>query len=297
MLGIVKLQVWRGSFTCLLLCRLVESKRCCPILGKSASKGMGVEIKDSDTIRWPDTSGGHVFSVKDVMSSSKPLTKVQVIEMFPDVFNEGLGLLDGKYHICLNDSAKPVQHAPWQVQVALCSKIKDTLEELHSAEFIEPVSKPTPWISSTCMLAVPKKNGKIRICPNPKDLNKAILWENYPMPTIEDIATRLHGTKVFSTLNAKNGFWHVKLDGESSLPFTCPLAAIVRVGQYSPQVPAASVFANYSCIKHQLLLVDKSNEKLCLSFTNFVISAYYLKYQKLYVFMLFLKETINNSLI
>ena len=25
-LGTVKLQVWRGSFTCLLLCRLVESK-------------------------------------------------------------------------------------------------------------------------------------------------------------------------------------------------------------------------------------------------------------------------------
>ena len=30
-LGTVKLQVWRGSFTCLLLCRLVESKRCRPI--------------------------------------------------------------------------------------------------------------------------------------------------------------------------------------------------------------------------------------------------------------------------
>jgi len=27
-LGTVKLQVWKGSFTCLLLCRLVESKRC-----------------------------------------------------------------------------------------------------------------------------------------------------------------------------------------------------------------------------------------------------------------------------
>ena len=36
------------------------------------------------------------------------------------------------------------------------------------------------------------------------------------MPTIEDIATRLHGAKVFSILDAKNGFWHVKLDEESS---------------------------------------------------------------------------------
>ena len=78
-LGTVKLQVWKGSFTCLLLCRLVESKRCRPILGKSACEVMGVvDIKDSDAIRRPYTSGGHVFSVKDVMSSSRPLTKEQV---------------------------------------------------------------------------------------------------------------------------------------------------------------------------------------------------------------------------
>ena len=35
-----------------------------------------------------------------------------------------------------------------------------------------------------------------RICLDPKVLNKAILWENYPMPTMEDITTRLHGAKV-----------------------------------------------------------------------------------------------------
>ena len=35
------------------------------------------------------------------------------------------------------------------------------------------------------------------------------------MPTIEDIVTCLHGAKVFSILDAKNGFWHVKLNKES----------------------------------------------------------------------------------
>ena len=106
-LGTVKIQVWRGSFTCQLLCRLMESRRC----RKSACEGMGVvEIKDSEVIWRPHTSGGQVFSVEDVTSSSKPLTKEQVIEMFPDVFDEGLGLLEGEYHIRLNDSTKPVHH-------------------------------------------------------------------------------------------------------------------------------------------------------------------------------------------
>ena len=211
----LKIQVWRGSFACLLLCRLVESKRCRPILGKVACVGMGVvEIKDSDAVHQLDTSGGEIFSVQNVTSSSRPPTKEQIIEMFPDVFDEGLGLLEGEYHIRLNDSASPIQHAPPRGQVALRDKIKESLEELHSSGVIELVSRPTPWISA--MLADPKKNGKIGICLDPKDLNEAILRENCPMPTIEEIATRLHGAKVFSVLDTKNGFWHVKLDEESS---------------------------------------------------------------------------------
>ena len=43
---------------------------------------------------------------------------------------------------------------------------------------------PTPWIS--LMVVVPKKNGKLCICLDPMDLNRALQWENYSMPTIEE---------------------------------------------------------------------------------------------------------------
>ena len=79
---------------------------------------------------------------------------------------------------------------------------------------IASVTTPTAWVSS--MVVVPKKNGKLRICLDPKDLNQAIQREHYPLPTIEDVATRLHGAKVFTKLDVKSGFWHVKLDEESS---------------------------------------------------------------------------------
>ena len=151
-----------------------------------------------------------LFKVQDAVSSSKILAKEQVIEMFPDAFYDGPGVLEGEYHIRLDESAKPVQYALRRGQVALRAKIKEILDELHSSGVIEPVTKPSPWISS--MLAVPKNNGKILICLDPKNLNKAVFRENYLMPTIKDIATRLHGAKVFTVLDAKSGFWHVKLD-------------------------------------------------------------------------------------
>ena len=61
-----------------------------------------------------------------------------------------------------------------------------------------------------------KKNGSVRICLDPRNLNKAIFREHYPMKTIEEITAELSEAKVFSTLDASSGFWHIKLDGESS---------------------------------------------------------------------------------
>ena len=81
-------------------------------------------------------------------------------------------------------------------------------------DIIAPATKSTSWISS--MVVVPKKNGDVRICLDPKDLNKAIQREHYPLPTIEDVATRLYGAKLFTILDVRNEFWHVVLDESSS---------------------------------------------------------------------------------
>ena len=98
--------------------------------------------------------------------------------------------------------------------MALRDRLKETLDDLVLQGIIAPVTTPTRWISS--MVVVPKKNGTLRICLDPKDLNKAIQREHYPMPTIEDIATRLHGAKMFTILDVRCGFWHVLLDEPSS---------------------------------------------------------------------------------
>ena len=98
--------------------------------------------------------------------------------------------------------------------MAIREQLKDTLTRLTEQEIIQPVTEPTAWINS--MVVVPKKNGSLRICLDPKDLNKAIQRHHYPLPTIEDIATRLHGAKVFTIVDVKNGFWHVALDEQSS---------------------------------------------------------------------------------
>ena len=61
-----------------------------------------------------------------------------------------------------------------------------------------------------------KPNGKLRVCLDPKPLNKALKRNHYPLPTVDDLLPELSRAQVFSVVDIKNGFWHVPLDDESS---------------------------------------------------------------------------------
>ena len=73
----------------------------------------------------------------------------------------------------------------------------------------------TPWVSS---LTYPKKpNGKLRICLDPKDLNKAIIRENHKALTLEEIAHELTGATKFSKVDGNKAFFGMHLTKQASL--------------------------------------------------------------------------------
>ena len=55
-----------------------------------------------------------------------------------------------------------------------------------------------------------------KLCLDPKDLNQAIKRLKYQMPTLEEVLPNLSNAKVFSTLDAKDGFYQISLDEKSS---------------------------------------------------------------------------------
>ena len=111
-------------------------------------------------------------------------------------------------------SGRKLSHPPHRVPVALKDRLKKELDGMVEEGILTPVNQPTDWVSS--MVTVLKPN-KLRICIDPKDLNRAIKRSYYPMPTTEEVATKLSKAKVFTVLNPKSGFWQIKLDEESSM--------------------------------------------------------------------------------
>ena len=79
---------------------------------------------------------------------------------------------------------------------------------------IEKVDNPTDWVNS--MVTIIKPTGKLCICIDPRDLNKAIKREYYPTRTIEEVVTRMPNAKVLSILDASSSFWQIELDPESA---------------------------------------------------------------------------------
>lgn len=141
------------------------------------------------------------------------MTMEKIKTEFEDVFT-GDGCLEGEYSIEIDKSVPPVKLIKRRVPVAMMAPLKEELKDLGRRGIITPVERCTDWIS--CMVSVKKPNGKPQICNTTKPLNQAVKRNNFSLPTIDDILPELSKAKIFTVCDVKHGFWHVKLEEESS---------------------------------------------------------------------------------
>lgn len=143
--------------------------------------------------------------VKRVMSLS--------MNDYDDLFH-GLGKLPGKYKIMLEKDASPTVCPVRKIPIGVRDKLLDSLNKMEEMGVIRKVTHPTPWVNAIVLAA--KKDGDLRICLDPRPLNRVIRRSHYPLPTLMEIATKFEGARIFSKLDARSGFWMVEIDDESA---------------------------------------------------------------------------------
>ena len=97
-------------------------------------------------------------------------TTSDIFQEYADVF-EGIRCLDESYHIEIDPTVKPVIHPPLRVPVTLKDLLKKELDRMVAEGILTPVNEATDWVSSKVTVVKPNK---LRICIDPKDLNRAI---------------------------------------------------------------------------------------------------------------------------
>lgn len=162
-----------------------------PILGLRASEQMSLISVESDNFE-----------------------RVHKVDDCNDVFNNELGTFRGKHSLKIKENAIPIVMPNRKVPVALKQPLKNELDRLTNLNVLKPVDEPTEWVSQSVL--TPKKNGSVRLCLDPQELNKVLLREHYTLPTLDDTLHELTQSKVFTKADLASGYWHVKLDDESS---------------------------------------------------------------------------------
>ena len=121
-------------------------------------------------------------------------------------------MFEKEYHI--DPSVPPIIQTPRNVPYAKRTQLKETLDKLECDGIIASVDEPTDWIHN--LVFTEKRNGSLRICLYPRPLNKAIKRERYEIPTPADVQSQLGDKQIFTVIDMKDGYWHVKLSQRSN---------------------------------------------------------------------------------
>jgi hypothetical protein len=169
-----------------------------PLLGLSASQQMHLIAVNDDNLQ-------RVNKVSDLWPCAK----------FADVFDGKLGTFSGETHLRTDKSIHPVVSPTYRCPLAIRAKLKAELDRLQKLGVIAPVTEPTPWVSQIATTV--KRNGELRVCICPKELNRALMREHFMLPILEDTLHELGQSRFFTKADLSAGYWHVVLSYEASL--------------------------------------------------------------------------------
>ena len=148
--------------------------------------------------------------MKNEISASDTATVLQkqLLTDFSEVF-DSLGCLPGYYKVQLDTSILPVVEPCRRIPFALHDRVRAELQRMEDIGVIAKVTQPTDWVSG--MVIATKKNGELRLCIDPRNLNKAVKREHYQI-TREELMSKFANKRYFTKLDARHGFWQVRLD-------------------------------------------------------------------------------------
>ena len=155
---------------------------------------------------------GMIQRILGIQQNQIPEPDHELFREFPELVKT-TGTLPGEYSIEIDESIPGVVHPVRKLPAAIKPKAIEALREMEKNEYFTRVDEPTEWVSS---MVVALKKDKVKICLDPRDLNKAVKRAHHPMKTVEEVVQNIPGAKVFSVLDAKSGFLQIKLDKKSS---------------------------------------------------------------------------------
>lgn len=106
------------------------------------------------------------------------------------------------HEIPLKEGTTPRFHKIYGLNEEQLKALREYLDENLQKGYIRPSRSPAGYP----ILFVPKKNGKLRLCVDYRQLNDITIKNRYPLPLIKELRDRLQGAQWFTALDLKGAY-------------------------------------------------------------------------------------------
>ena len=142
---------------------------------------------------------------------------IEMLKEFVDVFAwsyhdmPGLDIEIVMHKLPLKEEYAPVKQKLRRTRPDMSAKIKEEVQKQWDAGFLAVTSYP-PWVAN--IVPVPKKDGKVRMCVDYRDLNRASPKDDFPLPHIDVLVDNTTQYSVFSFMDGFSGYNQIKMAPE-----------------------------------------------------------------------------------
>ena len=121
-----------------------------------------------------------------------------------------IGCSDHTLHKIPQTENTPFKLRNTPVPPAMYEEVRQHLKDMQVCGAIRPSQSPY----SSPVVLVRKRDGSLRFCIDFRKINSRTPSDSYPMPRIEETLDALQGSRWFSTLDLKSGYWQVPVAEE-----------------------------------------------------------------------------------
>lgn len=125
-----------------------------------------------------------------------------------------------KHRIRLSDET-PFKYRPRPIHPQDMDAVRKHLQDLLDTGVIRESESPF----ASPIVVVRKKDGSVRLCIDFRKLNLQTIKDAYALPKLEDAFSALAGSKWFSVLDLKSGYYQIEMQesDKEKTAFVCPL--------------------------------------------------------------------------
>ncbi|UYV83886.1 hypothetical protein LAZ67_X000509, partial [Cordylochernes scorpioides] len=169
------------------------------------------EIAGKDEVTSPDVRECLISMISTDLEETKKNRLLTCLNEFSDIFDfekKSFPVSGEIKHKIDTSDYPPVRQRPYRVSPAERRVIQSEVEKMMETKIIRPSS--SPWASP--VILVRKKDGSLRFCVDYRRLNKITKKDVYPLPRIDDALDTLSGSRYFSTMYMRSGYWQIEVD-------------------------------------------------------------------------------------